>query len=160
MTSRIRTTAVFLQQLELAGYDQALPAGEYEVETELVDPVVCIEMGNWTASVLVHIKLGTSHPGQSRTLTVPLTELAYVIAKDKLSGKALTSYLFEEMLADPMICLLMQVDGASEEHTCGLYADNAGGQFTGRQEPKFFVKADLDGKRHLFGGPSREGTGE
>ena len=123
MTSRIRTTAVFLQPFELASFDEVLPPGDYEIETELMDPVDWIEPGSWTASVLVHLKPRTSHPGLSRTLTVPLTELENAIAKDKLSGKALTDYFLEEMLADPMICLVMQADGVSEDEIRGLYAD-------------------------------------
>ena len=123
MTSRISMTAVVLQPLELASFDEVLPAGEYE--TELMDPVDWIEPGNWTASVLVHLKPRTSHPGLTRTLTVPLTELGDAIAKEKLSGKALNEYFVEEMLADPMICLVMQADGVSDEEIRGLYAGRA-----------------------------------
>lgn len=125
MTSRIRTTAIFLQPFELASFDEVLPAGEYEIETELVDPVDWIEPGNWTASVLVHLQSRASHPGLSRTLAVPLTELEDAMAKDKLSGKALTDYFLEEMLSDPMICLVMQADGVSEDELRGLYAGRA-----------------------------------
>lgn len=125
MTSRIRTTAVFLRPFSLESFDEVLPAGDYEIETELLDPVDWIEPGNWTASVLVHLQPRASHPGLSRTLTVPLTELEDAIAKDKLSGKALTDFFLERMLADPMICLVMQADGVSEEEIRGLYAGKA-----------------------------------
>lgn len=125
MTSRIKTTAVFLQPFELTSFDEVLPAGDYEIETELMDPVDWIEPGRWTASVLVHLKPRMSHPGLVRTLTIPLTELEDAMAKDKLSGKALTDYFLEEMLNDPMICLVMQADGVSEDEIRGLYASNA-----------------------------------
>ena len=125
MTSRIKTTAVFLQPFELTSFDEVLPAGDYEIETELMDPVDWIEPGRWTASVLVHLKPRMSHPGLVRTLTIPLTELEDAMAKDKLSGKALTDYFLEEMLNDPMICLVMQAYGVSEDEIRGLYASNA-----------------------------------
>ena len=120
MTSRIRTTAVFLKPFDLARFDEVLPAGDYEIETELLDPVDWIEPGSWTASVLVHLKPRTTHPDLARTLTVPLTELEDTLAKDKRSGKALKDFLLEQMLADPMICLVMQADGVSDEEMRGI----------------------------------------
>ena len=163
MTSRIRTTAVFLQPFEIASFDEVLPAGDYEIETELMDPVDWIEPGSWTASVLVHLKPRTSHPGLLRTLTVPLTELEDAIAKDKLSGKALTDYFLEEMLADPMICLVMQSDGVSEDEIGGLYAGRSSGTAaisTALHEPKHVAKADVEGERSASLGPSRPGISE
>ena len=163
MTSRVRTTAVFLQPFELASFDEVLPAGDYEIETELMDPVDWIEPGSWTASVLVHLKPRTLHPGLSRTLTVPLTELQDAIAKDKLSGKALTDYFLEEMLADPMICLVMQADGVSEEEIRGLYAgraSNTSDHSAALHESKHVAKADVDGERSPSPRSSRPGIGE
>lgn len=122
MTYQIRTTAIFLRPFELAGFDEVLPAGEYELQTELLDPVDWIEPGSWTSSVLVHLHPRKSHPGLSRTLTVPLSELEHALAKDKLTGKALTDFFLEEMLSDPMICLVMQADGVSEEEIRDLYS--------------------------------------
>ena len=163
MTSRIRTTAVFLRPFKLESFDEVLPSGDYEIETELLDPVDWIEPGNWTASVLVHLQPRASHPGLSRTLTVPLTELEDAIAKDKLSGKALTDYFLEEMLADPMICLVMQADGVSEEEIRGLYAgraDRSSDHSTAQHEPKYVAEADVDGERSRSLGSSRPGIGE
>ena len=163
MTSRIRTTAVFLQPFELASFDEVLPAGDYEIETELMDPVDWIEPGSWTASVLVHLKPRASHPGLARTLTVPLTELEDAIAKDKLSGKALTDFFLERMLADPMICLVMQADGVSEEEMRGLYA---GKVFTRSEssevspEPHQDAKGGAVRKEPPSAGSSRPGIGE
>lgn len=163
MTSRIRTTAVFLQPFELESFDEVLPAGDYEIETELLDPVDWIEPGSWTASVLVHLKPRTSHPGLARTLTVPLTELEDAIAKDKLSGKALTDYFLEEMLADPMICLVMQADGVSEEDMRGLWAGKSGDEpasCEAEREPGLTGHAREDDKRSPVTGSSRPGIGE
>lgn len=163
MTSRVRTTAVFLQPFELASFDEVLPAGDYEIETELMDPVDWIEPGNWKASVLVHLQQLASHPGLSRTLTVPLTELEDAIAKDKLSGKALTDYFLEEMLADPMICLVMQADGVSEEEIRGLYAgraSNTSDHSAALHESKHVAKADVDDEWSPSLGSSRPGIGE
>lgn len=163
MTSRIRTTAVFLQPFELAGFDEVLPAGDYEIETELMDPVDWIEPGNWTASVLVHLQPRASHPGLSRTLTVPLTELEDAIAKDKLSGKALTDFFLERMFADPMICLVMRADGVSEEEIRGLYASKSGvepASSEAAREPGLAGHAVEGDKRSPIAGSSRPGIGE
>ena len=163
MTSRIRTIAVFLQPFELAGFDEVLTAGDYEIETELMDPVDWIEPGNWTASVLVHLKLRTSHPGLSRTLTVPLADLEDAIPMDKLSGKPLTDYFLEEMLDDPMICLVMQTDGVSEGEIRGLYADRSGTppyHSMAPQKPKHGVTSETEGERTPSLGTSRPGIGE
>ena len=56
MTSRIRTTAVFLRPFKLESFEEVLPAREYEIEAELMDSVDWIEPRNWTATVLVHFK--------------------------------------------------------------------------------------------------------
>jgi len=55
-------------------------------------------------------------------LTVPLAELERAVAKDKLPGKALTDFFLEEMLADPMIRLVMKADGVEEAELRSLYA--------------------------------------
>lgn len=163
MTSTIRTTAVFLQPFELASFGEVLPAGEYRIETELLDPVDWIEPGNLTALVLVHLQPQASHPGLSRTLTVPLTELDEAIAKDKLSGKALTDYFLEEMLADPMIRLVMQADSVSEDEIRGLYAGkaNTASEHSGvAREPSQSAKVGGDRERFPPVGSSRPGIGE
>ena len=163
MTSKIRTTAIFVQPFELANFDEVLPAGEYEIETELMDPVDWIEPGSWTASVLVHLKPRTSHPGLSRTLTVPLIELEDAIAKDKLSGKALTDFFLERMLADPMICLVMQADGVSEDEIRGLYAGKSHVLPTSPEAagaPSLTGTYSDDDKRSPIAGSSRPGIGE
>jgi hypothetical protein len=53
------------------------------------------------------------------TLTVSLADLDNVRAKDKLTGKPLSDFFLEEMLADPMVRLVMEADGVSE-HICGI----------------------------------------
>ncbi len=126
MASSIKTTAVFLQPFELASFNETLPAGEYEIETEFLEPVDRIGPGTWTASVLVKLHPRVSHPGLSRTLTVPLAELERALAKDKLTGKALTDFFLDEMLADPMIRLVMQADGVTEAEIRGLDGRRAG----------------------------------
>ncbi|MEM9843440.1 MAG: hypothetical protein AAF965_01460 [Pseudomonadota bacterium] len=122
MTNSIKTTAVFLRPFQLPSFDETLPPGEYEIETQLLEPVDWIEPGTWTSSVLVHLHPRTSHPGLSRTLTLPLAELEHAVAKDKLTGKALTDFFLEEMLADPMIRLVMQADGVAEADLRALHA--------------------------------------
>lgn len=122
MNASIKTTAVFLRPFQLPSFNETLPSGEYEIETQLLEPVDWIEPGTWTSSVLVHLHPRASHPGLGRTLTVPLADLEHAVAKDKLTGKALMDYFIEEMLADPMIRLVMQADGVDESELRDLYA--------------------------------------
>jgi hypothetical protein len=122
MTNSIKTTAVFLRPFQLPSFNETLPPGEYEIETQLLEPVDWIEPGTWTSSVLVRLHPRASHPGLGRTLTVPLADLEHAVAKDKLTGKALTDFFLEEMLADPMIRLVMQADGWTEGEMRDLYA--------------------------------------
>jgi hypothetical protein len=88
MAKSIKTTVVFLNPFRLNSFDEVLPAGEYLIETQLLEGVDWIDPGDWTASVLVHLQPRASHPGLSRTLTVALSELDRAVAEDKLSGKA------------------------------------------------------------------------
>ncbi len=125
MTKAIKTVAIFVQSFELAGFDEILPAGEYEIETEFLDPVDDIEPGDWMSHVLVHLHPRASHPGLARELTVPLAALDLAIAKDKLTGKALGDYFLEEMLVDPMTRLVMQADGVSDEEVRKFYSGHA-----------------------------------
>ncbi|MFN3146137.1 MAG: hypothetical protein ACE368_13230 [Paracoccaceae bacterium] len=122
MTASIKMTAVFLRPFQLSSFNETLPAGEYEIETQLLEPVDRFEPGTWTSSVLVHLHARASHPGLGRTLTVPLAELESAVVRDKLTGKALTDYFLEEMLADPMIRLVMQADGVGEAELRHLYS--------------------------------------
>lgn len=125
MTDSIKTTAVFLRPFQLSSFNETLPPGEYEIETQLLEPLGRIEPGTWTSSVLVRLHPRASHPGLSRTLTVPLAELEHAVAKDKLTGKALTDFFLEEMLADPMTRLVMQADGVSEQDLRALYGPHS-----------------------------------
>ena len=113
---------MFLHPFDLASFNETLPAGEYEVETELHEPLVRPNPDNWTASVLVHLKPRATHPGLNRTLSVPLVEFERVCARDKLTGKALKDVFLEEMLSDPMIQQIMQADGVSEDELRALYS--------------------------------------
>jgi len=115
----------FTQPFELDGFDEVLPAGLYEIETELPARIDNIEPDNWMSSVLVHLHPRASHPGLSRTLTVPLSALDCAILKDKFPGKPFADRLFEEMLVDPMIRLVMQAYGVSNDDILGFYSGRA-----------------------------------
>jgi hypothetical protein len=163
MTASIKTIAVFLRPFQLPSFNETLPPGEYEIETRLLEPVDWIEPGTWTSSVLVHLHARASHPGLARTLTVPLADLEHAVARDKLSGKALTEYFLEEMLADPMIRLVMQADGVAESELRALYSVRPDGW---REDPRDSHKARVppagtgvrgDGPRT---GSGRPGIGE
>jgi hypothetical protein len=117
-----KTIAVFTRPFAVPGFSETLPAGEYEIETELVSPPDQKDPAVWKANVLVKLHPRISHPGLARTLTVSLADLDDARAKDKLTGRALSDIFLEEMLADPMVRLVMEADGISEAHLRNLYS--------------------------------------
>lgn len=117
-----KTVAVFARPFTLPGFDETLPAGEYEIETEMVSPPDHLDPQAWKASVLVKLHPRVSHPGLARTLTVSLVDLDNARARDKQTGMALSKIFLEEMLADPMVRLVMKADGVSEAHLRHLYS--------------------------------------
>lgn len=117
-----KTIAVFSRPFSLPGFTETLPAGEYEIETELVSPPDRKDPETWKASVLVKLHPKASHPGLARTLTVSLADLDHARAKDRLTGRALSDFFVEEMLSDPMVRLVMKADGVSEAHLRHLYS--------------------------------------
>ncbi|PJE25750.1 hypothetical protein SAMN06297129_2462 [Pseudooceanicola antarcticus] len=117
-----KTIAVFAREFTVPGFAETLPAGDYEIETELASPPDTQHPEAWKASVLVKLHPRSTHPGLSRTLTVSLADLELAQARDKLTDRALADVFLEEMLADPMVRLVMQADGVSEAHLRHLYA--------------------------------------
>ena len=117
-----KTVVVFSRSFTVPGFTETLPAGEYEIETELVSPPDQQDPAAWKASVLVKLHPRISHPGLARTLTVSLVDLDHARARDKLTGRALTDFFLEEMLADPMVRLVMEADGVSAAHMRHLYS--------------------------------------
>ena len=117
-----KTVAVFDRPFKLPGFDETLPAGEYDIETELASPPDYNDPEAWKASVVVHLHPRVSHPGLTRSLSVSLVDLDHARAKDKMSGKDLSQVFLEEMLADPMVQLVMQADGVSEAQLRHLYS--------------------------------------
>jgi hypothetical protein len=156
MTASIKSTAVFLRPFQLPSFSETLPCGEYEIETAFLGAVDWIGPGLRTSSVLVRLHPRASHPGLARTLTVPRADLELALAKDKLTGDALTDYFLEEMLADPLIRLVMQADGVTEQDLRELYAPRSEGRPTGRTDrPK--GSRSTDGTDEDTPGP-RSGT--
>lgn len=151
MTASIKTTAVFLRPFQLSSLNETLPPGEYEIETQLLEPVDWIEPGTWTSSVLVRLHSRASHPGLSRTLTVPLAELENAVARDKITGKALTDFFLEEMLADPMIRLVMQADGVAESELRDLYSAPSDGMPENRKNIRALAEPRSGSARPGFG---------
>lgn len=117
-----KTIAVFSRPFTVTGFDETLPAGEYEIETEVAPPPDQRDPAAWKASVLVKLHPGISHPGLARTLTVSLADLDQARARDKLTGRKLSDFSLEEMLADPMVQLVMKADKISEAHLRHLYS--------------------------------------
>jgi hypothetical protein len=128
---KARTTAVFVRAFRVPGLEELLPAGEYVLETELEAPFNFPDPQSWQASVLIHLRPKTESPGLARTLTVPLADLERAQAEDRLSGAPLTEFLLDELLADPMIRLVMASDGITEDQIRRLYSgQRAGPEFT------------------------------
>lgn len=117
-----KTIAVFSRPFRVAGFDETLPVGEYEIETELVSPPDQQDPAAWKASVMVKLHPRSSHPGLARSLTVSLADLDEARASDKLTGRALSDVFLEEMLADPMVRLVMEADGVSAAQMRHLYS--------------------------------------
>lgn len=117
-----KTVAVFDRPFKLPGLDETLPAGEYDIETELASPPDHKNPESWKASVVVQLHPRVSHPGLTRIMSVSLVDLDKARARDKLSGKELSQVLLEEMLADPMVQLVMLADGVSEVQMRHLYS--------------------------------------
>ncbi|SIT18302.1 hypothetical protein SAMN05421759_12919 [Roseivivax lentus] len=117
-----KTVAIFSQPFNVPGFDETLPAGEYGIETELMPPPNQRDPDAWKASVILTLHPRTTHPGLSRTLSLSLADLDYARARDKLTGKELSDFFFEEMLADPMVLLVMKADGVSETQLRNHYS--------------------------------------
>lgn len=114
MTPKIRTIAIFHKPFKLPTLNETLPAGEYEIETEISDAVGVLSSPDWTTKVQVKLQPRAQYPGLSRTLTVALVDLQQAMAKDKQTNRDLVDYFLEEMLADPLIRLVMQADSVSD----------------------------------------------
>ncbi|MDW4500213.1 hypothetical protein R5H30_19655 [Sulfitobacter sp. D35] len=117
-----KTVAVFCRPFTVPGFDETLPAGEYEIETELVSPPDQQDPTARKASVLIKLHPRISHPGLARFLTVSLADLDHARARDKLTGRELSDFFLEQMLADPMVRLVMEADGVSAAHMRHLYS--------------------------------------
>lgn len=117
-----KSVVVFDRPFTVSGFGETLPPGEYEIETELVSPPDHRDPEGWKASVLVKLHPRVSHPGLARALTVSLADLDHARAKDKRTGRELANHFLEEMLADPMVSLVMKADGVSEAHLRHLYS--------------------------------------
>jgi hypothetical protein len=123
-----KSTAIFERPFSVPGFDELLPAGEYDLETEIGAPPDHLDPEMWKAAVRVQLHARGSHPGLSRSLTVPLAALEGALARDKHSGLDVVEFFVEEMLADPMIQLMMTADGISDTEIRTLYARNASGR--------------------------------
>jgi hypothetical protein len=116
-----RTTVTFARPFDLPSFGEQLPAGDYDIETELSAPPDHRDPGRWKASVMIVLHPRPTHPGLTRNLTVSLADLDGALAKDKRTGKDLSTFLLDALLEDPMVRLVMKADGVSEtqlRHLC------------------------------------------
>jgi hypothetical protein len=126
-STTLETTAIFLKAFEVPGLSEVLPAGEYAVQVELQAPPDHADPGRWKASVLVQLHPTPSSPALSRTVTISLADLEHALAKDNLSGQPLVDFVLEEMLADPMVRLVMESDGITEDDLRRLHTEPRAG---------------------------------
>lgn len=131
-----RTTVVFARPFVLPGFDEHLPAGDYDIETEISAPPDDRDPARWRASVMVALHSLASHPGLSRKLTVSLADLDGALARDKLTGKDFSTFLLDALLEDPMVRLVMEADGVSEVQLRGLYAGSGAVPLTSAPRPE------------------------
>ncbi|KPP85879.1 MAG: hypothetical protein HLUCCO07_03555 [Rhodobacteraceae bacterium HLUCCO07] len=139
-----KTTVSFAKPFRISGLDGLLPAGDYDLETEIQAPPDHLNPERWKASVMVQLHARRSHPGLSRNLTVPLSALDHALTRDGQPANALVDFLVEEMLADPMIRLVMMADRVSEAEIRQIYAqgnlagcpDTGGDHGGSRNQPK------------------------
>lgn len=117
-----KSVVVFDQPFKMPGFDEVLPAGEYDIETELAPPPDYRDPEAWKETVMIHLLPLASHPGMTRSLLVSLVDFDKARAKDKLTGNPLSDVLLDEMLADPMVQLVMEADGWSESQLRHLYS--------------------------------------
>jgi hypothetical protein len=117
-----KTTVVFAEPFRIPGLDEMLPAGAYDLETEIDAPPGHLHPERWKASVLVRLHPRLSHPGLQRTLTVPLAALEHALSCDKLTGRGQVEFFIADMLSDPMIRLVMAADRVSDSEIWKLYA--------------------------------------
>lgn len=121
-----RTTVAFAQSFQLPGFNETLPPGEYEIETRIDRPITETGADLSGASVMIRLHPRDRHPGLARTLTVSLADYRTAVSRDHLQGKPLRDFQLEEMLADPLIRLVMRADGVTETDLRDGYADRPG----------------------------------
>jgi hypothetical protein len=84
MTTRTtKTTVTFARPFTVAGFDEALPAGVYEVETdeELLEGVSFPAYRR--TSTVIQLPAEPGRPGQTRSLSIDPTELAASLERDQ-----------------------------------------------------------------------------
>ncbi len=110
----------FFSAFTVPGFDEALPAGEYEIETELAS----------------HLNNGIPQPESLRPCEASSADISSGTCADsdrfpcrprpstrqrQAHGRALSDLFLEDMLSDPMVQLVMKADGVSEAHLRHLF---------------------------------------
>ena len=155
-----KTIAVFSRPFTFPGFDELLPAGEYDIEAELSAPPDYLDPEAWKASVLIFLHPRKSHPGLARTLTVSLADLERARARDKLSAKELSQFLLDQLLADPMVQLIMEADGVSETQLRHLYSESLISEADDRSsDQRALPRGCGNGSRYTFAVQAAENEG-
>ena len=116
-TQTRKTIVTFARPFQLKGFEKALPAGVYSVESEndVLDGMFLPD--RLRTSVLVHRHSTPGSPGYSQTLTVPWEGLEAALLRDRSPAMVAPPEAdLEEMLLAPIIRQLMRADGVSETH--------------------------------------------
>jgi hypothetical protein len=117
-----KATVVFARPFRVPGLEEVLPAGEYAVEAEITAPDGVAGPQGGAVSVLIHLHAVPANPGLARTLTIPLADLERALEEDRLSGQPLAEFLLDELLADPLVRLVMASDHVTEGQMRRLYS--------------------------------------
>ena len=113
-TQTRKTTVTFSRPFQMDGFEEELPAGVYEVESEydILDGLFLPDCRR--TSVLIHLQSNSGSSGYAQTLTVPWLDLEAALVRDRLPAMSTANPGLEEILLDPIIRKLMRSDDVSE----------------------------------------------
>ena len=115
MTMRIsRDTVTFMRPFLLAGQADELPAGKYEVVYEQEISDVTLSSNCLRTSVLLHLPPKIGGPSLSRELRVSWESLESALVTDQAPRKDSGRLLLNELLCDPLVCMVMRSDNVAE----------------------------------------------
>ncbi|MHA6346375.1 hypothetical protein [Roseivivax sp. CAU 1761] len=104
MIFRIKTSAGFGRPFELNGLVGTIPPGEYTIHVKIDDSQTFIEQ---ITQINLSPSSGLRLQSGSTSMRPAMTQIE---TKCKPFGQALSSDILEEVLTDPMVCLILDPD--------------------------------------------------